>query len=86
MCSADPLVMKDCNDNHLGEHRSAVNRLLQKWYIHEVNHNSEKMGDLIKTFWQEFEDFQAHIGPYEHRDYIFKNHSDLMNGKIHFWH
>jgi hypothetical protein len=29
MCSADLLVMKDMNDNHKGNHREQVNKLLQ---------------------------------------------------------
>jgi hypothetical protein len=86
MCSADPLVMKDVNDNHKGNHREQVNKLLQQWYLHEVGYNSEKMGQLINTFWQEFEDFQSKIGPYENREYIFNNHIDISNGNIHYWH
>jgi hypothetical protein len=57
MCSADPLVMKDVNDNHKGEHREKVNKLLQQWYLYEVGYNSEKMGNMINCFWQEFEYF-----------------------------
>jgi hypothetical protein len=30
MCSADPLVMKDVNDNHLGKRRDAVTALLKQ--------------------------------------------------------
>jgi hypothetical protein len=36
MRSADALVMKDVNENHLGEHKNAVTELLKKWYFHEV--------------------------------------------------
>jgi hypothetical protein len=86
MCSSDPLVMKDCNESHLGEDRKAVTRLLTKWYIHEVKNDNEKMGELINTFWQEFEDFQGKAGPYADRKYIFINHPDLTNGNIHLWH
>jgi hypothetical protein len=86
MCSSDPLVMKDVNDNHRGNHRHAVNKLLQKWYMHEVQYNDIKMGELINCFWQEFEEFQSKTGSYANREYIFRNHIDLTNGNIHFWH
>jgi hypothetical protein len=51
MCSADPLVMKDVNDNHKGVHREKVNKLFQQWYLYEVGYNSEKMGKMINCFW-----------------------------------
>jgi hypothetical protein len=86
MCSADVLVMQDVNDNHLGEHRDAVTQLLKKWYLHEVQYNEEKMGEVINQFWQEFEEFQTKTGPYANREYIFRNHIDLSNGNVHFWH
>jgi hypothetical protein len=38
MCSPNPEVMRDCLKNHTGEHRTAVTRLLRRWYIHEVKH------------------------------------------------
>jgi hypothetical protein len=45
------------------------------------------MGMLINTFWKEFDDFQSkNKGAYLHRDYIFKNHPDLINNKVHLWH
>ena len=45
------------------------------------------MGTLINKFWGEFEDFQSkNKGPYEHREYIFKNHPDLSSHKVHLWH
>jgi hypothetical protein len=57
ICSSHPLVMKDVNDNHCCEHRHAVTKLLQKWYMHEVQYNDIKMGEIINRFWQEFEEF-----------------------------
>jgi hypothetical protein len=50
MCSADALVMKDVNDNHLGEHKNVVTELLKKWYFHEVGYNNEKMSEMINSF------------------------------------
>jgi hypothetical protein len=86
MCSADPLVMKDVNDNHLGDPQTAVIQLLKKWYLYEVEYNTEKMGELINRFWQEFEEFQTKTGPYANRECIFRSHIDLSNGNLHFWH
>jgi hypothetical protein len=60
--------------------------LLKKWYLYEAEYNTEKMGELINRFWQEFEEFQTKTDPYANREYIFRNHIDLNNGKLHFWH
>jgi hypothetical protein len=35
MCSPDPEIMKDVK-NHTGDHLQAVERMLRKWYSHEV--------------------------------------------------
>ena len=32
-------IMKDVQDKHHGHHRTAVERLIRKWYQHEVNNN-----------------------------------------------
>jgi hypothetical protein len=44
------------------------------------------MGELINTFWTEFEEFQARTGPYANREFIFKNNLDLRTGSSHIWH
>lgn len=51
-----------------------------------MEHNIERLGDLINTFWTEFENFQSKLGPYENREYIFVNHVDIKNGKSYLWH
>jgi hypothetical protein len=62
MCSSDPLVMKDVDKNHVGEHREAVTRILEKWYSYKDDYNSERMGQMTNMFWQEFEEFQSKTG------------------------
>jgi hypothetical protein len=54
--------------------------------LYEVEYNTEKMGELINRFWQEFEEFQTKTGPYANRECIFRSHIDLSNGNLHFWH
>jgi hypothetical protein len=54
--------------------------------MHEVGYSEDKMGSLINSFWQEFEDFQSKTCPYANQEYIFRNHVDLSSGNIHFWH
>ena len=45
------------------------------------------MGGLINQFWLEFDDFQAkNKGAFEHQEYIFVNHPDLINNRVHLWH
>lgn len=41
---------------------------------------------MINTFWSEFDEFQSKNGVYKNRQYIFKNHSDLLNSKSFIWH
>ena len=41
---------------------------------------------MINDFWAEFDEFQDKLGIYENRDYIFKNHQDLLNDKVFLWH
>jgi hypothetical protein len=52
----------------------------------QVNNDNEKLGDLINTFWSEFEEFQSKSGPYLEREYIFRNHSDLIDSRVYIWH
>jgi len=54
--------------------------------IIKVNNDKEKLGDLINTFWSEFEEFQSKSGPYLEREYIFRNHPDLTDSRTSFWH
>lgn len=42
MCSPIPEVMADCKENHTGEHRMAVTRLLRKWFSHRVSLTQEQ--------------------------------------------
>jgi hypothetical protein len=48
--------------------------------------DEERIGKLINTFWSEVREFQTKTGVYEHREYIFKNHTDLLNNKVFLWH
>ncbi len=56
------------------------------FYIFQVEHNEEKLGNLINDFWTEFEEFQSKTGVYKNREYIFKNHADLLNSRVFIWH
>lgn len=49
MCSPNSEVMRDCQKNHNGDHRTAVTRLLRRWYIHEV-----KNCEFSPIFWFHF--------------------------------
>jgi hypothetical protein len=41
---------------------------------------------MINVFWTEFDEFHDKNGIYENREYIFKNHADLVNNKVFIWH
>ncbi len=60
--------------------------LNQIFYIFQVENDEEKLGNLINDFWTEFEEFQSKTGVYKNREYIFKNHSDLLNSRVFIWH
>jgi hypothetical protein len=52
-----------------------------------VDHDQDKLGDLINEFWTELDEFQSKTGPYTEREYIFKNtHIDIKNMKSYIWH
>jgi hypothetical protein len=45
------------------------------------------MGEKINMFWSEFEDFQSITGgAYAGREYIFKGHKDILEGRVFVWH
>ena len=50
-----------------------------------MDHDKDRMGEMINTFWNEFEYFQSHTGPYSEREYIYKNHADL-DKRAYLWH
>jgi hypothetical protein len=56
------------------------------FYSSQVAYDHDKLGDMKNKFWTEFDEFHAGSGPYENRDFIFKNNSDLHNGNSHLWH
>lgn len=41
---------------------------------------------MINIFWTEFDEFQDKSGSYSNREYIFKNHADIINLKSYIWH
>ena len=48
--------------------------------------NDEDMSTLINKFWAEHDDFHGKKGKFGNRDYIFKNHVDILSGRSHIWH
>jgi hypothetical protein len=52
----------------------------------KVNNDEDEVGKTINLFWTEFEDFQAKTGPYENREYIFRNHADINEERVYIWH
>jgi hypothetical protein len=56
-------------------------------YYIKVDNDEDAMGAKINTFWSEFEDFQSISGnTYAGREYIFKGHKDILEGRVFIWH
>ena len=43
------------------------------------------MGEMIKTFWDEFEEFSSKLGSFANKEHIWHS-KDIMEGRTHFWH
>ena len=52
----------------------------------ESKSEEDYIGNMINDFWTEFDEFHDKRGIYENREYIFKNHADLVNNKVFIWH
>lgn len=50
-----------------------------------MNRDEALMGELLNTFWQEFEDFHNKLGPYSNKDHIWIS-TDIRLCNSHFWH
>lgn len=48
--------------------------------------DEEAVANQINKFWAEHDDFHAKKGKFGNRDYIFKNHVDILAGRSHIWH
>ena len=48
--------------------------------------DEEAAAHLINKFWAEHDDFHGKKGKFGNRDYIFKNHIDILAGRSHIWH
>ena len=48
--------------------------------------DEEAAANLINKFWAEHDDFHGKKGKFGNRDYIFKNHVDILSGQSHIWH
>ena len=81
-------IMADANEHHTGDDREAVNRLLTKLLV--VPCATEAATDLAKgqvmnSFWEEFEQFHSRTGPFANKPHIW-NSKDLNTNQSHVWH
>ena len=84
---AIPDVREDAKSNQTGEHRNAMECLLKKLYMHEMEPSSEEVAEMLDTFWTEYEYFETKTGPYGNRLHIWNpNNRDIQEGKSHSWH
>jgi len=79
-------IYEDARKNMDGDHRDAVDRLLEKMVASEYADDSEELAKIMNTFWDEFEHFRSKSGHYQ-KTYIWSvTNSDLTTGKSYLWH
>lgn len=50
-----------------------------------MNHDEDKFGEILNTFWEEFEDFHTKKGKFANKNHIWTSH-DIRFGNSHYWH
>lgn len=86
LLSPIPEVFEDSKTCMRGEHRDAVDRLLKKMLASGLADDADELGEIMNTFWAEFEDFKSKSGHFD-KAYIWgKQNRDLLVGDSHIWH
>ncbi|KAL3769143.1 hypothetical protein ACHAWU_001211 [Discostella pseudostelligera] len=88
LCVMDE-VRRDVDANLNGEHRNAIERVVERLHIPPCANPNEQVctmsiGDVVNTFWKEYKQFQ-------NRDGIFSKRGrwacrDVVEGRSHIWH
>lgn len=81
-CSPDPDIRKDVVAQEIGANRLDVEKVIEKMY-HPMFGTA--LGNVIQTFWREFDDFQTKRGPSYSRSYIWQA-NEIKEGNCHLWH
>jgi hypothetical protein len=81
-CSPDPDIRKDVVEHEFGANRLDVEKVIEKIYYPL---GDAKLGQVIQTFWREFDDFQTKRGPSYSRAYIWQA-NEIKEGNCHLWH
>ena len=81
-CSPLEEIRKDVALRHTGADRLAVEKVIAKLYYPMVD---EDLGQVIQTFWSEFDDFQIKSGMHYARSWIWTS-DEIKQGNCHRWH
>ena len=81
-CSPNPDIRMDVITHLIGADRLDVETVIEKIY-HPIE--SGALGEIIETFWREFDDFQTKRGGSYSRSYIWKT-NEIKQGNCHLWH
>jgi hypothetical protein len=81
-CSPDPDIRKDVVEKGTGADRLEIEKVIAKLYFPI---RDEILGDVIQTFWSEFDDFQTKRGPSFSRPFIWES-NEIKKGACHVWH
>jgi hypothetical protein len=57
-----PEIREDVRENHTGEHRDAIEQLIDRLFGHEVDYDEDEMREMKDTFWTEFDQFHGKEG------------------------
>jgi Protein of unknown function (DUF 659) len=81
-CSPNPDVRADVIAYELGADRLEVESVIQKLFFPM---RPQDVGEVIATFWGEFDEFQTRRGPSYSRPWIWES-DEIKKGNCHRWH
>mgnify|MGYP001810512301 CR=1 FL=1 len=86
LLSPIPEVFEDARINMTGDHRDAMERLVQKTMGSRFADDSDELAGIMNKFWSEFEHFRTKTGHFA-KAYIWNpKNPDLLLGRSHLWH
>jgi hypothetical protein len=80
-CSPEECIRQDVLANATGAHRLEVESVIAKIYFPI---REDDLGEILQSFWREFDAFQTKKAPYYSRSYIWV--ADEVKSSPHLWH
>jgi hypothetical protein len=81
-CSPHDAIRQDVREHEKGVDRLEIEKVIEKIYYPST---PDALGQIIQTFWHEFDDFQTRHGRSYSRPWIWDT-DEIKNGEDHVWH